>query len=111
MAGVAPFNRDSGRFTGKRIVWGGRANLCSVLYMSTLAAIRHNFAIKSFYNRLIEAGKPKKVAITACMRKLLTILNAMVKNNTFGRKTSPLRFDKEGRAKKPLRGHLLLRFF
>lgn len=82
LAGVAPFNRDSGRFTGKRIVWGGRANLRAVLYMSTLTAVRCNSVIKSFYNRLIEAGKPKKVAITACMRKLLTILNAMVKNNT-----------------------------
>jgi len=81
LAGVAPFNRDSGRFTGKRIVWGGRANLRSVLYMSTLTATRCNSVIKSFYSRLIEAGKPKKVAIIACMRKLLTILNAMVKNN------------------------------
>ena len=82
LAGVAPFNRDSGRFTGKRIVWGGRANLRSVLYMSTLTAIRCNSVIKSFYNRLVEAGKAKKVAIVACMRKLLTILNAMVKNKT-----------------------------
>lgn len=82
LVGLAPFNRDSGRFTGKRIVWGGRANIRSVLYMSTLTAIRCNPVIKSFYNRLVEAGKVKKVAITACMRKLLTILNAMVKNNT-----------------------------
>ena len=82
LAGVAPFNRDSGRFTGKRIVWGGRANLRSVLYMSTLTAIRCNSVIKSFFTRLVEAGKSKKVAITACMRKLITILNVMVKNNT-----------------------------
>ncbi len=86
LAGVAPFNRDSGRFTGKRIVWGGRANLRSVLYMSTLTAIRCNSVIKSFFSRLVEAGKPKKVAITACMRKLITILNSMVKNNTFWQK-------------------------
>ena len=86
LAGVAPFNRDSGRFTGKRIVWGGRANLRSVLYMSTLTAIRCNSVIKAFYKRLIKAGKAKKVAITACMRKLLTILNAMVKNNTLWQK-------------------------
>ncbi len=83
LAGVAPFNRDSGRFTGKRIVWGGRANLRSVLYMSTLTAIRCNPVIRSFYNRLVGAGKAKKIAITACMRKLLTILNAMVKNETY----------------------------
>lgn len=82
LAGVAPFNRDSGHFRGKRIVWGGRANLRSVLYMSTLTAIRCNYVIKAFYNRLVDAGKPKKVSIVACMRKLLTILNAMVKNNT-----------------------------
>ncbi len=82
LAGVAPFNRDSGRFTGKRIVWGGRANLRSVLYMSTLTAIRCNPVIRSFYDRLVGAGKAKKIAIIACMRKLLTILNAMVKNGT-----------------------------
>ncbi len=89
LAGVAPFNRDSGRFSGKRIIWGGRANLRSVLYMSTLTAIRCNPVIKKFYNRLIEAGKAKKVAITACMRKLLTILNAMVKNKTLWQKNVP----------------------
>ena len=89
LAGVAPFNRDSGRFTGKRTVWGGRANLRSVLYMSTLTAIRCNPVIKPFYNRLIEKGKVKKVAITACMRKLLTILNAMVKNNTLWQENIP----------------------
>ena len=90
LAGVAPFNRDSGRFSGKRIVWGGRANLRSVLYMSALTAIRCNPVIKVFFNRLVEAGKAKKVAITACMRKLLTILNTMVKNNTLWQEKIPV---------------------
>jgi transposase len=80
LVGVAPLNRDSGLFCGKRIVWGGRANLRAVLYMSTLSASRFNPVISSFYRRLIEAGKKPKVALTACMRKLLTILNAMMKN-------------------------------
>jgi transposase len=80
LVGVAPLNRDSGLFRGKRIVWGGRANLRAVLYMSTLSASRFNPVISSFYRRLIEAGKKPKVALTACMRKLLTILNAMMKN-------------------------------
>lgn len=82
LVGVAPLNRDSGKFRGKRKVWGGRAEIRSVLYMATMSAIRSNPVIRVFYQRLIEAGKPHKVAITACMRKLLTILNAMVKNNT-----------------------------
>lgn len=82
LVGVAPLNRDSGNFRGRRIVWGGRAEVCSVLYMATVAAIRSNPLIQAFYERLLKAGKLKKVAITACMRKLLTILNAMVKNNT-----------------------------
>lgn len=80
LIGVAPFNRDSGQFKGKRTIWGGRANVRSVLYMSALAAIRCNPVIKPFYNRLINAGKLSKVAITACMRKLLVILNTMVRN-------------------------------
>ena len=82
LVGVAPFNRDSGPQRGKRRVWGGRANVRTTLYMATLSAIRWNPLIKPFYERLRQAGKPKKVAITACMRKLLTILNAMVKNGT-----------------------------
>lgn len=79
LVGVAPFNRDSGKMHGKRAIWGGRADVRSMLYMSTLSAIRHNPVIKAFYERLIKAGKLPKVAITACMRKLLTILNAMIK--------------------------------
>ena len=82
LAGVAPFNRDSGRFRGQRAIWGGRAEVRSVLYMSTLTAVRCNPVIRAFYLRLISAGKKHKVAMTACMRKLLTILNIMIKNQT-----------------------------
>lgn len=82
LVGVAPFNRDSGSLRGKRTVWGGRARVRSVLYMGALVASRYNPTIKAFYERLLEAGKPKKVALTACMRKLLTILNSMIKNNS-----------------------------
>jgi transposase len=79
LVGVAPFNRDSGRMRGKRAIFGGRAQARCDLYMAALAAIRFNAVIKAFYDRLVDAGKPKKVAIVACMRKLLTILNAMVR--------------------------------
>lgn len=82
LVGVAPLNRDSGRFRGKRIVWGGRARVRGVLYMSTLVATRCNPVIRCFYQRLTACGKAKKVAIIACMRKLLTILNTMVRHNT-----------------------------
>ena len=80
LVGVAPFNRDSGTWRGRRTIWGGRAAVRSVLYMSTLVATRHNPVIREFYERLLAAGKAKKVALIACMRKLLTILTAMVKN-------------------------------
>jgi transposase len=80
LIGLAPLNRDSGRFKGRRMIWGGRAHVRAVLYMSTLSAIQFNPVIRQFYNRLTEAGKCHKVAITACMRKLLTILNAMVRD-------------------------------
>jgi transposase len=82
LVGVAPLNCDSGKFRGKRAVWGGRASVRTALYMAALVGIRHNPVIKAFYSRLCAVGKPKKVALTACMRKLLTILNAMVKNHT-----------------------------
>lgn len=82
LVGVAPFCRDSGTFRGKRMVWGGRANVRSALYMSALVAARHNPVIKEFYERLIKAGKAPKVALVACMRKLLTILNSMIKHKT-----------------------------
>ncbi len=71
LVGVAPFNRDSGRFRGRRCIWGGRAQIRSVLYMVALTAIQHNPIIKAFYQRLIQKGKKTKVAITACMRKLI----------------------------------------
>ena len=80
LVGVAPLNRDSGLFRGKRTVWGGRSYIRAVLYMATLSASRVNPTISVFYRRLIEAGKKPKVALTACMRKLLGILNAIMKN-------------------------------
>ena len=82
LVGVAPLARDSGTLRGKRIVWGGRAPVRAALYMSALVAAHHNPVIRAFYRRLVAAGKPKKVALIACMRKLLTILNAMLRTNT-----------------------------
>lgn len=82
LAGLAPFNRDSGKKRGKRRVFGGRQAVRRVLYMAALSASRHNPIIKDFYLRLISKGKPFKVAITACMRKMLTIMNAMEKTGT-----------------------------
>ena len=79
LVGVAPFNRDSGPYRGKRSVWGGRATVRSTLYMGALVASRFNPVLRDFYQRLLEAGKPKKVALTACARKLLTILNSMAR--------------------------------
>jgi transposase len=80
LVGLAPLANDSGQRKGKRQIWGGRGEVRAVLYMATLAAIRYNPAIEVFHSRLIAAGKPAKVAITACMRKLLTILNAMLRD-------------------------------
>jgi transposase len=82
LVGVAPLNRDSGLVRGTRTVWGGRASVRAALYMSALVAVRHNPVIKAFYHRLRAAGKAPKVALIACMRKLLTILNAMLKHQT-----------------------------
>jgi transposase len=79
LIGVAPCNRDSGTLRGRRTVYGGRAEVRAVLYMGALVATRHNPVIKAFYERLLAAGKAKKVALTACMHKLLTIMNAMVR--------------------------------
>lgn len=81
LAGVAPLARDSGTLRGKRMVWGGRASVRTALFMSAMCGRRWNPALKVFYDRLIAAGKPKKVALIACARKLLTILNAMVRTN------------------------------
>ena len=80
LVGVAPFNRDSGTWRGRRTIWGGRATVRAVLYMSTLVATRYNPVIREFYDRLLVSGKVKKVALIACMRKLLTILKAMIKH-------------------------------
>jgi transposase len=80
LVAVAPFNRDSGTIRGRRCIWGGRADVRNVLYMATLAAIRFNPTIKAFYQRLRQAGKLPKVALVASMRNLLTILNAMVRD-------------------------------
>ena len=82
LVGVAPINRDSGAFRGRRMVVGGRASVRTALYMPTLAAIRHNPVLQAFYQRLVGRGRPAKVAITACMRKLLVILNAMLRDQT-----------------------------
>jgi len=82
LVGVAPLNRDSGKMRGKRCIWGGRAHVRAVLYMGALIATRHNPVLKDFYQRLRAAGKAPKVAIVACMRKLLTILNAMIRHGT-----------------------------
>ena len=82
LVGVAPLNRDSGTMRGIRTTWGGRSGIRATLYMATLCATCHNPVIREFYGRLVAAGKPKKVAITACMRKLLAILNALVKHGT-----------------------------
>ena len=89
LVGVAPFNQDSGKHRGKRRIFGGRSSVRSVLYMATLSAIRHNPVIKEFYQRLLDKGKLKKVALTACMRKLLVILNTMVKSGQDWNPPSP----------------------
>lgn len=82
LVGLAPLNRDSGKFRGRRCIWGGRASVRAVLYMVAVTAMQHNSVIRTFYQHLIKEGKSFKVAITACMRKLLTIINTMVKNRT-----------------------------
>lgn len=82
LVGVAPFNRDSGKFRGQRCIWGGRAHVRAVLYMAAIVASRRNPLIAAFYQRLLAAGKQKKVALVACMRKLLVMLNAMLRDGT-----------------------------
>ena len=81
LVGVAPFNRDSGQFKGRRMVWGGRRSVRNALYMAALSAKKHNPVIREFAARLYAKGKPPKVVITACIRKLVVILNAMLKAN------------------------------
>jgi transposase len=82
LVGVAPMNHDSGKLRGRRTIQAGRHSVRTILYMATLVATKHNPVIRAFYQRLLTAGKPKMVAITACMRKLLTILNSMLKTNS-----------------------------
>lgn len=82
LVGVAPFNRDSGTLRGRRAIWGGRASVRAVLYMAALVGARHNPVIRGLYRRLKAAGKPSKVALVACMRKLLTILNAILRDRS-----------------------------
>ena len=89
LVGLAPFNRDSGQFRGKRTIWGGRANVRSSLYMAALSAMRYNPKIRDFALRLRDKGKPFKVVITACMRKLLILLNTLVRNKTNWSYTCP----------------------
>jgi transposase len=90
LAGVAPMNRDSGQWRGKRTIQGGRPTVRQALYMAALVASRHNPVIQEFYQRLRQAGKPAKVALTACMHKILVILNAMLKNRTYFNPQLPL---------------------
>ena len=89
LMGVAPFNRDSGALRGKRTVWGGRARVRTSLYMAAMVASRFNPVIRDFYQRLLAAGKPKKLALTACMRKLLIILNSMLKHGSSWQEQTP----------------------
>ena len=90
LVGVAPLNRDSGTLRGRRSVLGGRSDVRAALYMGALVAARRNPVVKEFYERLLAAGKPKKVALVACMRKLLSILNAVLKHRTPWRSTQYL---------------------
>lgn len=92
LVGVAPLNRESGTLRGRRSVWGGRAGVRATLYMEALVAVRHNPVLKAFYDHLRIAGKPAKVALTACMRKLLTIVNAMLKHQTPWQENYALKF-------------------
>ena len=89
LVGVAPFNRDSGTLRGTRTVWGGRARVRAALYMGALVASRHNSVIRDFYQRLVASGKPKKVALVACMRKLLVILNSILRHGSPWRDMTP----------------------
>jgi transposase len=89
MVGVAPMNWDSGTLKGRRAVWGGRPGLRATLYMAAVVGLRHNAPLKDFYQRLLSHGKPPKVALTACIRKLICILNAIARSGRPWRTTSP----------------------
>jgi len=88
LVGLCPYSRDSGLMRGKRMIFGGRASVRKAIYMAALVASRHNEVIRAFYQRLVEKGKPKKVALVACMRKMLLILNAMIKDMKIWQPTS-----------------------
>jgi len=90
LVGLAPINRDSGTMRGKRTIWGGRATVRAALYMAALVGSRRNPVLRALYTRLVAAGKTKKVALTACMRKLLTILNALLKHRTVWAPSAPV---------------------
>ena len=90
LVGVAPFARDSGLMKGRRTIWGGRHQVRATLYMAALVAVRHNPMLRDFYDRLVAAGKAKKLALVAAMRKLLVILNALVRDGTPWRAPDPL---------------------
>lgn len=81
LVGVCPYSRDSGSMRGRRAIWGGRSTVRAALYMAALVGSRYNPIIKAFYQRLVSSGKPKKVALVACLRKLLVMLNAMMKHD------------------------------
>jgi len=89
LVGVAPLNRDSGHMRGKRTTWGGRRTVRSALYMPTLAAIRCNPEIRTFYRRLVNDGRPKQLAVVACLHKLLTHLNALTRQNRHWQEDRP----------------------
>lgn len=89
LVGLAPINRDSGSLRGKRMIGGGRVQVRPSLYMATIVATQHNPLIRSYYRQLLQRGKAKMTALVACMRKLLLILNAMIKNNSPWRKPTP----------------------
>jgi transposase len=82
LVGLAPLNRDSGKWRGTRAIWGGRRQVRAALYMAALVGVRHNPVLRTFYERLLAHGKPKQVALTACMHKLLTILHAVLRDRT-----------------------------
>jgi len=88
LSGVAPMNRDSGKLRGRRRIKAGRATVRTVLYMAALSAVQHNPPIRAFYRRLVAQGKHKKVALTACVRKMLIILNAMIRDGVYWNATA-----------------------
>jgi len=91
LVGVAPYNRDSGRLRGKRRIRGGRSGIRTILWMAVMSAVQHNPEIRRFYQRLVKNGKHKKVALTACIHKMVTILNAMIRDGAYWNQALPTR--------------------